>query len=38
LGKMLLNVAITNGGLRVTGWCYGVGNTVGAFINWNFAV
>ena len=38
VGKMLSNVAIMNAGLRVTGWGYGVGNTVGAFSNWNFAV
>jgi hypothetical protein len=35
---MLSNVAIRNAGLRVADWCYGVGNVVGAFSNWNFAV
>ena len=38
VGKMLSNVAIMNAGLRVVVWDYGVGNIVGAFSNWNFAV
>jgi len=35
---MLSNVAIMNAGLRIIGCGYGVGKTVGALSNWNFAV
>ena len=38
VGKMLSNVAMMNAGLTVMDGGYGVGNTVGAFSNWNFAV
>jgi len=34
---MLSNVAIMNAGLTVMDGGYGVGNTVGALSNWNFA-
>ncbi len=37
VGKMLSNVAIMNAGLTVMDGGYGVGNTVGALSNWNFA-